>query len=206
MTLFIYAYLLNITVDMATFGKLNYQCGTSVAPQLLQTATVSIHHEELDEADDEGDMYKLLPHLLVMSGQVDGKDSYCTAYVKNDINDIKKYKDAVFSGVALEPIVDGKLAKSNPQSTAKTAVAVGGVVSIAIEKDDTDYFDIGDTVYINPGEEGGYMEHERRLVLRPLPDSDSITDMVKDYPGQVVGTVVDNSQAEEEFYIRVKLV
>ena len=191
---------------MTTFGKLNYQCGTSVAPQLLQTATVSIHHEELDEADDEGDMYKLLPHLLVMSGQVDGKDSYCTAYVKNDRNDIKKYKDAVFSGVALEPIVDGKLAKSNPQSTAKTAVAVGGVVSIAIAREDSKDFDIGDTVWISPGTTDGYMEHERRLVLRPQSTESSITDMVDDYPGNVVGTVVDNSQAEEEFYIRVKLV
>ena len=36
------------------------------------------------------------------------------------------------AGISLEPIVNGALAAANPHSTARTAVAVGGVVSVAV--------------------------------------------------------------------------
>jgi len=47
-------------------------------------------------------------------------------------NETPTIQEPYVSGVSLEPILDGNLAKTNPHSTAQTAVAVGGVVSVAI--------------------------------------------------------------------------
>ena len=192
-----------LTVD------LDYRCNTSVAPQLLQTATVTIHHEELAESDDEDDMYELLPHLLVLSGETERNKSFCTAFLKDsDISKISRvYGDAVVSGVALEPIVDGRLAKHNPQSTAKTALAVGGVVSIAVPKGTTKgSYPLGHTVLFESTSPQCYARYKKRLVCVPIAVSTSIADAIQDIPRKVIGTVVDNSQVEEEGYIRVKLL
>ena len=101
---------------------LEYKCNTSVAPQLLETATVTINPGYEDATDHHH--YQLLPHLLVVS-EKNRTSSFWKA--GSTVNSAR-----IVSGVSLEPILDGPLAASNPHSTARTAIAVGGVVSVAI--------------------------------------------------------------------------
>ena len=195
------------------YPQLNYRCRTSVAPQHLITATVTIHHNDLSEDEDEGDMYEVLPHLLVVNGSKDGKESYCTAMSDDNHNSyVSKIKPAQCAGVALEPIVDGNLAKQNPQSTAKTAIAVGGVVSIAVPEGADEYdFLLGKTVIFKESLQECYAKHKKRLVFVPTTTDESIQKILSGAsasrlkPENVIGTVVDNSQIRDEGYIRVKL-
>ena len=173
---------------------LEYKCNTSVAPQLLETATVTINPGYEDATDHHH--YQLLPHLLVVS-----EKNHTSSFWKagSSVDDGR-----IVSGVSLEPILDGPLAASNPHSTARTAIAVGGVVSVAISNNtkSDELMKVGNYLYwdringyakLNLGSKGTV------LACVPYPAADASNP-------NTFGKIVDTDELQSENYVRVKLV
>ena len=179
-----------------------------MAPQQLQTATMQIMHQ----GNVSNDQYRLLPHMVVWNQKLSAEPEKKTQTCFMDKGfDPKNGADIYhIAGISLEPIVNGALAAANPHSTARTAVAVGGVVSVAIteEQKNESNMKVGnwlivdfDTIFaeINLG--------GQTTVSAPAPRATSTHP--KDQTGarvRYIGLIVDDSEKKTENYVRVKLI
>ena len=117
------------------------------------------------------------------------------------------------AGISLEPIVNGALAAANLHSTARTAVAVGGVVSVAIteEQKEEANMKVGNWLVVDfnrpfaPINLGG-----QTTVSAPEPIATAThpkdQDFTNDARVRYIGLIVDDSEKEDENYVRVKLL
>lgn len=184
------------------------ECLSSVAPQQLEVATVQMHPyvDGLGPREKE-ESYCTRGHLLVMS--MASANPHTPPYVQTVV--AKKTKEwhentfnvdntVFFAGVSLEPIHNGALAQANPASTAKVAIAVGGVVSIAVPINTGKNLHNGDDVYVANKlvelKRGTMQQGEDWYVATLTSDSENMSDLV--------GRVVDNSM-HKDGYIRVRL-
>lgn len=200
---------------MDSLDTFDYKCTTSVAPQQLQTATAQIKHK-----DDENNtsVYCLKPHMVVWSDRTESGKIRMTCFMDKPNPEIN---EPYVGGISLEPILDGNLAKTNPHSTARTAVAVGGVVSVAISQDQIEEHrkdrnsemvvgqwlgvDFDDPfAEFDLGSAGG-------KVYAPVPVATDVHPDEQTYTGdsakfRYIGCIVDNSELTTEHYVRVRLI
>lgn len=186
----------------------NPECLSSVAPQQLEVGTVQMNPENHSENRKikEG-AYCTLKHLLVWSlpaaTQNELKPQITTMVCNNPEPDETNLQDAaVFAGVALESIHDGAMAFANPKSTGRVAIAVGGIVSIAVQPVKNKFF-VGKQVWL----------HNTLVKLAPTAVPSGL-DMFAWYVGQLthenfgehraVGVVVDVNMVLDG-YVRVRL-
>ena len=187
-----------------------YECKTSVAPQQLQTATVQIMHGGKVSTDH----YRLLPHMVVWNH----KDSVAEAKKTQTCFMVSGFDpkggDDVYhiAGISLEPIVNGALAAANPHSTARTAVAVGGVVSVAIteEQKEEANMKVGNWLVVtlmnvrtNQSWRANNCECAGTIATATHPKDQDFTN---DARVRYIGLIVDDSEKEDENYVRVKLI
>ena len=149
----------------------------------------------------------MVPHMVIWADRDSGIQ---TCFVpENTVTPAQPY----IAGISLEPIVDGNLAASNPHSTAKTAVAVGGVVSVAISEDERvkPAMEVGNwltvdfstiTTEFDMGSKG--------KAYAPAPQATGTHPKDADYGTRpnirYVGLIVDISELATEHYVRVKLI
>ena len=155
-------------VIMSESNELDYDCHTSVAPQHLQTATITIRPDALYDGEPDDELYELKPHMLVITGANDNNELWCTSRLKKST----KADNCIFSGISLEPIVDGRLARQNPQSTAKTAIAVGGVVSVAVPRDSS--HPMGHTLYFDFDNDDCYADDKKFTYFVPQSTGEEV--------------------------------
>lgn len=184
------------------------ECLSSVAPQQLEVATVQMHPYVVGLGSREKEeSYCTRGHLLVMS--MASENPHTPPYVQTVVakktqewheNTFNVDNTGFFVGVSLEPIHNGALAQANPASTAKVAIAVGGVVSIAVPINTGKNLHNGDDVYVAKKlvelKRGTMQQGEDWFVATLTSDSDDGFDFV--------GRVVDNSM-HMDGYIRVRL-
>ncbi len=175
---------------------LEYKCATSVAPQLLETGTVTISYEKR-ETDPE--YFQLRPHLIVAN---DGRENQKGLHAFFDGSTATLKDSTVFVGISLEPIFDGRLARDNPHSTAKTAIAVGGVVSVAVDTTATpETFSVGKTLIWDASSGYAKININGKDVYAAVPSVGTPDESSK----FGIGVIVDNDELVSERYVRVKL-
>ena len=192
-------------------SEFDYQCATSVAPQQLQTATVQIRHPDSITADKHH-VYCMVPHMVVWADR-DAKPVRQTCFAEKPN---PQPKEPYISGISLEPIVDGHLAASNPHSTAKTAVAVGGVVSVAITEDQRGdlKMKVGNWLTVNFGKLFAEFDMgSKGKAYAPAPEASDEHPKDFNYGSlgseskvRYIGLIVDTSELATEHYVRVKLI
>lgn len=180
--------------------EFEYKCATSVAPQLLETGTVTVSYKSTNKNDTFApELFQMRPHMIVLNDRRDRYQGFHT-FLKTAkrIN-----QDQVsLAGISLETIHDGDMAMNNQQSTAKTAIAVGGVVSVAVDTSATaSTFPIGGKLVWN--RPNGYAKTKMlgSELYVPVPTVGEPDE--RDTFG--IGTIVDNSEIDTERYVRVRL-
>lgn len=185
----------NMAISRSAGGKvLEYKCATSVAPQLLETGTVTISYND-DETEPE--YFQLRPHLIVLNIT---EEKGCQAFFNG--SRLLLFLQARFVGISLEPIFDGRLARDNPHSTAKTAVAVGGVVSVAVDNSATpETFSVGKTLIWDASSGYAKININGKDLYAAVPSVGTPNERSK----FGIGVIVDNDELVSERYVRVKL-